>query len=85
MILAERSNVNLGLLYLFIINVPLRLIYPVNMMTLISTVIDKSTFQIFSHINALGIKIIIWANFVVPTFPMVHTKSIGLLIPEKKI
>ena len=50
----------------------------------------------FSYINALGIKFdlevgqgqprfIIYANLVGPTSPMLHTKAIGLLVPEKKI
>ena len=51
-------------------------------MTKASTVLKKSTFQNFSHLNALGVgqgqpRIIIWTNLVGPTTQMLHTKSQG--------
>ena len=54
--LAERSKVNLDLWNLFIAIVSLGQTYQVRIMTFASTVFKKSTFQINSHLNALGSK-----------------------------
>ena len=55
-ILAEREKVNLDLWNLFIAIVSLVLTYQVRIITLVSTVFKKSTFQKISHLNALGSK-----------------------------
>ena len=54
--LAERSNVNLDLWNLFIAIATLDLTYQVRIMTLASVVFKNSTFQKFTHLNALGSK-----------------------------
>ena len=54
--LAERSKVNLDLWNLFIAIVTLEKTYQERIMTLASIVFKKSTFQNFSHLNALGSK-----------------------------
>ena len=54
--LAERSKVNLDLWNLFIAIVTLDYTYQERIMTLASVVFKKSTFQKFSHLNALGSK-----------------------------
>ena len=69
--LAERSKVNLDLWNLFIVIVSLGITYQVRIMTLASTVFEKSSFQKKSHLNALGSK------FALATSPMQHDKSQG--------
>ena len=54
--LAERSKVNLDLWNLFIAIVTLDKTYRLRIMILASVVFKKSTFQKFSHLNALGSK-----------------------------
>ena len=48
--------VNLGFWNLFIAIISLGLTYQVRIMTKASTVLKKSTFQKYSHLNALGSK-----------------------------
>ena len=52
--LPERSKVNLDLWNLFIAIVTLDQTYQVRIMILASAVFNKSTFQKFPHLNALG-------------------------------
>ena len=54
--LAERSKVNIDLWNLILAIVTLDKTYQVRIMTLASIVFKKSTFQNFSHLNALGSK-----------------------------